>query len=856
MNKNKWKRAVSLFMAGAMALSVTACGGGGSASSDGGKDGQGGASGTAVSTTIDKNVIFKETPIDLSAVPFKAEDINEAVLAGDRLYMSGYSYDDETKTSGRFVVSMNTEGSDVKGFVLEEVSDGSFDYSQPAFDEEGNIYAVKTDYGTPPPNYDEEAVPYEEAMPAEGSKEGGNEEDTAESDAKDQAEGDASDNATATGETSTEAEASTDTEESTVGEDEYEDYWNNAKYYLTKFDKDGALLFQTELKKEDFIKEDGWFGIYNIRFVKDAGVLLQMETGLFLCSAEDGTLTRQVYESNQEYYAEFLYSGKGQMYVISWDGEPALKEIDLETGKEGAQITIPSVILSNGFGSDVLQPGTNCDFLVQDRDGISTWNIGEDTTKRIMSLTDSDIAVENLNSIIQMSDTRFFVTYSTTNLDGEYTTVSAFFDKVNPEDVVDKKVLTIGLNYMDNRLRSIIVNFNKTNEKYRVKVVDYSQYNTDDDWMAGSNKLNADLVSGNAPDMLYLDMGQSLQSLEAKGVFEPLDDYLANDPEISQKEYITKVLDVYKYKDTTYMMVPTFVAFTYAMKKSVADTLTDWNLQTLDQLIQDKGLEYTTAFGYPMPNTQFLQMCLVFDSNSYMDWNAGQAKFNTPQFIELLNFCKKLPENVDDLYGEDTWQQYETAFRDDKALLYQASITRFQDYSQLKYATFGEDVAFVGFPRMEGAGGAAVSANYMIGMNSHASDKDACWEFMRTFYLDDFQNSVVKEGWQLPIAKAQMDELAKKSMEKPYHMIDGQKEEYDETYYIGGEEIKIPPMTQEDVDLLYEYFDNIDTAISYDEKVFNIITEEAAPFFSGQKTAEECAQVIQSKVQLYMDENS
>ena len=44
--------------------------------------------------------------------------------------------------------------------------------------------------------------------------------------------------------------------------------------------------------------------------------------------------------------------------------------------------------------------------------------------------------------------------------------------------------------------------------------------------------------------------------------------------------------------------------------------------------------------------------------------------------------------------------------------------------------------------------------------------------------------------------------------------------------------------------------------ISYDESIMNIVTDEAAPFFAGQATAEETAAAIQSRVQLYVAEQS
>ena len=53
---------------------------------------------------------------------------------------------------------------------------------------------------------------------------------------------------------------------------------------------------------------------------------------------------------------------------------------------------------------------------------------------------------------------------------------------------------------------------------------------------------------------------------------------------------------------------------------------------------------------------------------------------------------------------------------------------------------------------------------------------------------------------------------------------------------------------------MYSLIDGITTSMKYDQKIMNILSEESAPFFNGQKSVDECASVIQSKIQIYLDE--
>ena len=73
---------------------------------------------------------------------------------------------------------------------------------------------------------------------------------------------------------------------------------------------------------------------------------------------------------------------------------------------------------------------------------------------------------------------------------------------------------------------------------------------------------------------------------------------------------------------------------------------------------------------------------------------------------------------------------------------------------------------------------------------------------------------------------------------------------------IGGQEVKISPMTQDEVNTLTGFIKGLTVPYSLNQEVQNIITEETAPFLQGQKQAKDVADIIQSKVQIYVNENS
>ena len=69
-------------------------------------------------------------------------------------------------------------------------------------------------------------------------------------------------------------------------------------------------------------------------------------------------------------------------------------------------------------------------------------------------------------------------------------------------------------------------------------------------------------------------------------------------------------------------------------------------------------------------------------------------------------------------------------------------------------------------------------------------------------------------------------------------------------------EVKLKPMTQEEAQKLKDYVLSINILGCSDEEVSKIVQEETGAFFSGQKSAEQVAEVIQNRVTTYLNENS
>ena len=115
---------------------------------------------------------------------------------------------------------------------------------------------------------------------------------------------------------------------------------------------------------------------------------------------------------------------------------------------------------------------------------------------------------------------------------------------------------------------------------------------------------------------------------------------------------------------------------------------------------------------------------------------------------------------------------------------------------------------------------------------------------MRRFLLDDYQNSL-EMYW--PVSIEALDQLANKAMEPLYYEDENGNQVEDHIIVnIGGEDIKLPRISDSEVDQMYGFLKGLTSDAYFDSNVENIVAEETAAFFEGQKSAEDVAGVIQS----------
>ena len=388
------------------------------------------------------------------------------------------------------------------------------------------------------------------------------------------------------------------------------------------------------------------------------------------------------------------------------------------------------------------------------------------------------------------------------------------------------------------------------NKRYAARARNYwGQWETEEDYNAGVTRLNTDIVSGKIPDMLLLDSSMPVDSYINKGLFEDLKPYIEKDSELDMDNFMPNIIEMCSKDGKMYILMPSFSIQTLVAKTSEVGAERGWTVQEAMDLWDSKpeGTEFLNG----MTKENMLRESLNYASSQFIDWESGKCNFNSEDFVKMLEFSNRFPEEIDDdYYTDDYWENYDSQWRTGKVIASQSYIGDFRNYNNVKKSLFGEEVTMIGFPSSDGDG-SVVMPGLQLTMSSKSANKDGVWEFLRTFLTDEYQSDIY--GFKISIKH--MEKMAQEATKKPYYEDEnGNKVEYDDTTYIDGVEIVIDPMTQQEADEFLEQIYTFRQMYRFDEALNEIIEEEAAAYFSGQKSAKDVAGVIQSRVQIYVNE--
>lgn len=650
--------------------------------------------------------------------------------------------------------------------------------------------------------------------------------------------------------------------------------------YLMHIAADGSTIASIDLSDTNADDtEDGMSSNLSSFAVDAAGNLYVSDyNNIYVLDAEGNVQ----FKLDGSQYNGSLYRLNAQQVGVMWynytDDVNAADEngqyfvpIDLETKDWGEKVKLPSNVWSILPGDDVY------DFYYADNNNIFGYTAKTDTKEKLVDWLACDVDTNNMNGYAMLSDSRVAALMQDWSTDPT-TYQLIVLHRVDASEIKEKKVLTLACMYLDWNLRSMIVEYNKTNDEYRINVVDYSEYATDDDYNAGVTKLTTEIISGSVPD-IFLTSNLPIDKYAAKGVVADLNTFMDGGNGLSRDYFVPQILNALEKDGKLYELPTSFSVQTAYALSSIASQYDTWNVAAVQDAMTQLQ-EGATVFSDGWTKNTALSNCLSRNLSAFVDWTTGKCEFDSEAFQQLLAFCNSFPAETSDGDGaiayassadiavdDAMWDSDATRITNGKQLMSTIGMYSFDSYIWNVYA-IRDKITFTGYPTEDGSG-SSFELQMPMAISSVTKYPDAAWDFVCSIIKK--MNTIDENNYYygFPISQAAFDAEMTDIMTEQYQLDEnGEQVDWDgdgepdkairgsyETMENGETVYKdVYALTQEDIDQILGVISNTHSVYDYDQEILDIITDEVAAYFAGDKDVQTTASMIQSRVNLYVQE--
>lgn len=459
--------------------------------------------------------------------------------------------------------------------------------------------------------------------------------------------------------------------------------------------------------------------------------------------------------------------------------------------------------------------------------------IGEDTYNKMAGAW-RGASVRADGSLLMLSEGQF----------GEYEAGTCFLWELSEQTVQEreekeKKELVLAVTFASSDYERMVREFNLQSDEYRLVLHTAEDGESYDDYRT---RIQAEMASGGGPDLLVADEVISLEVGARKGYLLELTELFAGYEELLlPSAWKTGQVDGKLYALPYACSVNTLV-----VSRDVVGDRKSWSLQEAMECMEGSNAVFFA--GREDEAGLFYYLGLSTESNSgLVDWENGVSFLNGGEAEGLLQFAVKYADH------NSTPDDVAQRVSDGEGLVW---LQRLYDVSavRLAMAVFQNEEAYIGFPVQDGGSGHLMHGR-RIAVNQACRNQDGARAFLEF---------LVSEEYQMQFA----EKAASKTMLSRPNGFPVRKEALEQFFIYLGEDDELPeglsaygsftyqeaPLSDEQIERLREVFFTARPASPRAESVMPIIVEEMGSFISGDKSAGQVLDTIQSRVQLYLYE--
>ncbi len=375
-----------------------------------------------------------------------------------------------------------------------------------------------------------------------------------------------------------------------------------------------------------------------------------------------------------------------------------------------------------------------------------------------------------------------------------------------------------------------------------------------------SMRLSTELMAGEGPDVLllnnYLDL--PLYKIMKSEALQNLDEYIKDDKQFNINDYNKAVMDSGVYNGERFLLPISYRVSSFITTESLL-TNNDFHINpdnwTLGNLAEQVSRLKDRQSGNGRCNYSFrgvlFRDCFGNFEHKYIDYGKGKVSLNTDEFVGILNNFKALQDSGithDDLlkYASNTYN----IMKDNKMLAYDSDDligpkNLWTESNNIKYYLESEAKLYPP-PTEDGSKRYSAEPEIMLAMNQNCRNKQLAYSFIKTFLTESFQIFETENGIPVPVNK--------KAYEKLLSQYAGEQGTGKDIELFDGTKHTSEPLTPALIKDVHNIVDNIAVCDIYDSNIMNIIYDELRKFLKGNCTAEDAAEQMERKIQLYLNE--
>lgn len=587
---------------------------------------------------------------------------------------------------------------------------------------------------------------------------------------------------------------------------------NSETVSLEQFSAGGAFLQSIDLTSN---LGDG------IQISDDTGLFINLDAyGNIYVSVKDAKTYVYVFDSQGQYLFGVednsnllcaVTTSEGDVVFCASDGTTncSLLTIDREA-KEWSESRIKLGTVYGIYG------GSAYSFYIYDSSDFYGYTIGTQSKEMIFKWAALGLSTGDVH-VCELSDGRFAAITGTFSQTGLYSYDLTIIGQ--GED--DRTVLAMSSIQADESVLEAVAQFNKSSQEYRIELTQFfSPYEdiSDEDLYNAIEKFNLDIISGKIPDILDLS-NMPIEIYAEKGILEDLSLYIDTDQDINMEDYFENILESFRIGGSLPYVTNGVMIATFFADSRITGPNAGWTYDEVSSLLDQYKLDGL--------NSEFFLEKAIQSSDSFVDWSAGECYFDSAEFIQLLELAKKVGNKNGNTFSGIT---------EDESIAAVYNITLSVHDIAKYYNLFKGNLNAIGLPNDQGTAYQAVLAGTKIGMSAAGQNKEGAWSFVRTFLEEKQQDS----SFFFPIRKASFEKVMQEAMNG--NSIWSRQ-------YEGS-------ITQKEVDIAESLLSTAHYSFSDNTTIVDIAREEADAYFNGSRTAKEVAVNIQTRVKVYIDEQS